>query len=152
MGLSEAEYRQLLANQRAAKSSSKAPEPIVLPKAKCVQKHTPGVANKTETRYLQHLELRRIAGEILWYSFEAITLKLAHDCRYTADVAVMLKDCTLELHEVKTMTKSGRLLIADDANVKLKMAAELFPFVFRRMAYEPNTGEWIEKEIGRKAA
>lgn len=154
MGLTQAEYEQLLANQRAARSVPlyKIPAPIILPKAKGVQKHTPGEPNKTEQRYLDYLELRKIAGEVAWYAFEAVKFRLAEGTYFTPDVLVMLKDGTLEAHECKTMTRDGKLLIADDANVKLKMAAELFPIVFRRMAYEPNTGEWIEREIGRKAA
>lgn len=126
--------------------------PILLPKAKGVQKHTPGELNKTEGRYRDHLETRKIAREILWYGFEVVTFKLAPDLRYTPDFLVLMKDLTLECHECKAMTKTGKLLITDDGRVKLIMAAELFPIVFRRMAYEPNTGEWIEQEIGRKAA
>lgn len=35
-----------------------------------------GQMNKTESAYCQHLELRKRAGEIVWYRFEGIKLRL----------------------------------------------------------------------------
>ena len=69
-----------------------------------------------------------------------ITLKLAHDCRYTSDFAVMLASGEIELHECKGFMR-------EDASVKLKLAAELFPFpilVVRKVA-----GGWDVERIGR---
>lgn len=49
-----------------------------------------GQMNKTESAYCQHLELRKRAGEIVWYRFEGIKLRLADNTFYTPDFAVML--------------------------------------------------------------
>ena len=77
--------------------------------------------NKTEAGYALLLEARKRAGQVQDYWFEGLTLKLAHDTRYTPDFFVVLADGSCELHEVKGFMR-------DDANVKLKVAARLFPF------------------------
>ncbi|WP_238512746.1 DUF1064 domain-containing protein [Pandoraea apista] len=80
--------------------------------------------NKTEAEYAQMLEARRVSGEILWWAYEAMTLKLADNTRYTPDFLVMLADGALEVHE----TKGG--FIREDGWLKLKVAAGMFPFRF----------------------
>ncbi len=50
-----------------------------------------GQMNKTESAYCQHLELRKRAGEIVWYRFEGIKLRLADNTFYTPDFAVMFR-------------------------------------------------------------
>jgi len=82
-----------------------------------------GERNKTEAAYEETLKLKMLAGEILWYAFEGVKLRLADLTTYTPDFAVMLSDGTLEMHEVKGFWQ-------DDARVKIKVAAELFPFRF----------------------
>jgi hypothetical protein len=82
-----------------------------------------GEMNKGEAAYNQHLWQRFNAGEILWHKFEGIKLRLADNTFYTCDFAVLAADCTLELHEYK-----GHWL--DDAKVKIKIAASLYPFRF----------------------
>ena len=80
--------------------------------------------NKTEASYGQHLRAREIAGEILWHRYEAIKLRLAPSTYYSPDFLVMLADGgLLEVHEVKGHWE-------DDARVKIKCAAEMFPFRF----------------------
>lgn len=83
-----------------------------------------GEMNKTEAEYFRHLEGRKLLGEVIWYGFEAITFKLGKDCRYTPDFVVQLSDGMLEAHEVKGFW-------ADDAKVKIRLAAEKFPFAFK---------------------
>lgn len=80
-----------------------------------------GQMNKTETAYAQQLELRKRYGEIAWYRFEGIKLRLADNTFYTPDFAVMLSGGQMELHEVKGYW-------TDDARVKTKVAAEQYPF------------------------
>ncbi len=63
-----------------------------------------GQMNKTETAYAQELELRKRYGEIAWYRFEGIKLRLADNTFYTPDFAVMLANGQLEMHEVKGVT------------------------------------------------
>lgn len=82
-----------------------------------------GQMNGTEEAYHQHLAQRQHAGEIAWFKFEGMTFKLADDTRYTPDFVVMLADGQMEIHEVKGFW-------TDDARVKIKVAAALFPFAF----------------------
>ena len=82
-----------------------------------------GVMNKTEAEYAEHLEWQKIDRKILWYKFEGIKFKLADNTTYNPDFAVMLDDGTMQIHEVK-----GFWL--DDARVKIKVAADMYPFEF----------------------
>ena len=83
-----------------------------------------GKMNKTETAYAEYLELQKHAGEVLWYKFEGIKLRLADNTSYTCDFAVLPSDGILEMHECK----GG--FWRDDARVKIKVAASLYPFRF----------------------
>ena len=82
-----------------------------------------GEMNKSEANYAKHLELRKQAGEVLWYCFEGMKFRLADNTFYTPDFPVLRADGVLEMHEFK-----GRWM--DDARVKIKVAAELYPVVF----------------------
>lgn len=82
-----------------------------------------GQRNKTEALYEQTLELQRQAGDVLWYRFEGLKLRLADNTFYTPDYAVMRSDGVMELHEVKGFWQ-------DDARVKIKVAADSYPFRF----------------------
>lgn len=79
--------------------------------------------NKTETAYAGELELAKRGGLVTWYAFEAIKLRLGERTFYTPDFLVRLASGALEVHEVKGFWR-------DDARVKIKVAAELFPFAF----------------------
>lgn len=83
----------------------------------------PGAAmNKTEARYAGILEARRLAGEVVRWWFEPMNLKLAESTHYRCDFLVLMADGTLAIHEVK----GG--FVTEDAWVKTKLAARLFPF------------------------
>lgn len=97
-----------------------------------------GQMNKTEAAYAAHLEGQKIAGEVLWYKFEGIKFKLADNTHYTPDFAVMLSDGTLECREVKGFWQ-------DDARVKIKVAAELFPIKFK--AVKKDGKAWLVEEF-----
>lgn len=77
--------------------------------------------NKTEAAYAETLEVRKLRGEITWYGYEAVTLKLADDCRYTPDFTVVTASGGIEFHEAKGFWR-------DDARVKIKVAAAQFPW------------------------
>lgn len=79
--------------------------------------------NKTEAKYAAYLEAQKLAGEILWWAFEAVKLRLADNTFYTPDFMVLPRSLSLEIHEVKGFWR-------DDARVKIKVAAEHFPFRF----------------------
>jgi predicted nuclease of restriction endonuclease-like RecB superfamily len=83
----------------------------------------PGQMNKTEAEYGKLLALRQQAGEVAWHLFEGVKLRLADNTFYTPDFAVMRADGQMEMHEVKGFWQ-------DDARVKIKVAAERFPFRF----------------------
>jgi ribosomal protein L39E len=83
----------------------------------------PGEMNKTEAEYAEVLESQIRDGCTEAYWFESTTLKLAKDTRYTPDFMVMMSDGRIEFHEVKGHWE-------DDAKVKIKVAAAMFPFRF----------------------
>jgi hypothetical protein len=95
--------------------------------------------NGTERAYALLLEARRRAGQVREYHFAAIALTLAHDCRYTPDFLVVLADDTVELHE----TKGSHM--RDDALVKLKVCARLYPFPLRLARLVK--GSWTVTEV-----
>ena len=97
-----------------------------------------GLMNKTEARYSYKLKAMLLSGEILWYKFEGITLKLADDTRYTPDFAVMTKENVIELHEVK----GSKYIFTDDAKVKVKVTAEQFPFVMKVFYQISKSDNW----------
>ena len=98
-----------------------------------------GVKNKTETAYEQYLTLLLRAGEIVWFKFEGVKLRLADSTFYTCDFAVMSKDHVLEMHEVKGFW-------TDDARVKIKVAADMYPFRFKAVKAGKG-GAWIEESF-----
>lgn len=98
-----------------------------------------GQMNRTEGAYAAHLEARKHAGEVLWYRFEGVKLRLADNTFYTADFAVMTRDRVLEMHEVKGF-------MTDDANVKIKVAADAYPLTFKIIRKGPK-GTWEIQDV-----
>jgi hypothetical protein len=98
-----------------------------------------GDMNRTEAKYAAELELQRQAGEVAWFKFEGVKLRLADATFYTPDFAVMLSDGTLEMHEVKGFWQ-------DDARVKVKVAAAMYPFRF--VALTAKRGTWQIEDFG----
>ena len=102
----------------------------------------PGQMNKSEAAYAAHLALQQRVGAVLWYRFEGLKLRLADNTFYTPDFAVMMASGEIELHEVKGHWE-------DDARVKIKVAAEQYPFRF--VAVKPRTisngGGWAVEEF-----
>ena len=82
-----------------------------------------GELNKTEQAYSDYLKLRMLSGEVAWYKFEGLKFRLADKTFYTPDFVVMLSCGTMEIHEVKGFW-------TDDARVKTKIAADMYPFKF----------------------
>lgn len=82
-----------------------------------------GERNKTEAAYEELLQALLFAGDILWFKFEGVKLRLADNTFYTPDYAVMTAAGLMEMHEVKGFWQ-------DDARAKIKVAAELYPFPF----------------------
>jgi hypothetical protein len=96
--------------------------------------------NRTETAYAWLLEGYKRVGDILYWEYNVVTLRIGNDCRYTPDFLVLRKDLVIELHEVKgSYTR-------EDALVKIKAAAAHFPFVFILAVYGDNK-EWKITEV-----
>lgn len=92
--------------------------------------------NKIEAAWGEHLKWN---CDISWHAYEAITLKLADDTRYTPDWVVMRPNGDLIMYEVKGPHKR------EDAMVKLRVAARLFPMRFILVTREND--RWVEKEV-----
>ena len=101
-----------------------------------------GTMNKTEAAYAATLDARRHAGEVAWFKFEGIKLRLADNTFYTPDFAVMLADGALEMHEVKGYWH-------DDARAKIKIAADMYPmrFIALQVISRKNGGGWAVEEF-----
>jgi len=101
-------------------------------------RHAPGEMNKTEEAYAWLLETKKIAGEIAYYMFEPMNLRLGDKLFYSPDFMVIKNDGQVEYHEVKTSWKdkqTGAFKAGwqEDARVKIKAAAHKF-WMFRFVA------------------
>lgn len=101
-----------------------------------------GQMNKTEEAYSRTLNEYMHDGLIQWWKFEGVKLRLADNTFLTVDFAVMGLDGVLEMREVK-----GYMM--DDAAVKLKVAAAMYPFRFYLVRQKPKKdgGGWSEVEL-----
>jgi hypothetical protein len=94
--------------------------------------------NKTETRFAQLLEGWKLAGDILDYKFESVTLRLAPHTHYRTDFVVWLKDGRTRFYEVKGS------YVRDDAWQKLKTVAVLYPqWEFVRAQWKDGAWHWL---------
>jgi len=111
--------------------------------AKVLKQSTKG-PNKTETRFENdYIRDWQISGQLENYGFETITLKIANGCRYTPDWVVKFSDPTrpITFYEIK-----ARNMIWDDAKVKLKVAADKYPyFHFYLCAWDAKSGWAIQR-------
>lgn len=101
-----------------------------------------GQLNKTEQAYAERLRALQAAGQIQWYRFEGVKLRLADKTFYTPDFAVMAADGVIEMHEVKGFWQ-------DDARAKIKIAADQYPFRFIAVRVKPKRegGGWAVEEF-----
>jgi len=99
--------------------------------------------NKLERAYLGYL---RYLGYD-WIGIQCITLKLADDCRYTPDFWTMEAEPGVPMARgqlIARETKGG--FFRDDAKVKIKVAARMFPFIVFVLIRRQKSGLW-ETEI-----
>ena len=97
-----------------------------------------GKMNKTEIAYSKYLEVQKQFGDVAWYEFEPMNLRIADKCFYAVDFIIMLKNGQIECHEVKGYW-------TDDALVKIKAAATKFPFRF--ISVKLVKGQWEIREF-----
>jgi len=102
--------------------------------------HRAGEMNKLEAEFFERLELRRHAGELTCVHFEAMTLKLGPDLRYTPDFMVQGSEGGLIwFYETKGF-------IRDDGRVKIIAAAQMFP-MFTFYLARKQRGAWQVEEV-----
>lgn len=97
----------------------------------------PGTMNKTEAAYAAFLDTLVQCGDVLWYKFEHIKLRLADRTFYEPDFFVLRASGELQVHECKGFW-------TDDARVKIKVAADIYPFQFiaAQQAPKRDGGGW----------
>jgi hypothetical protein len=101
--------------------------------------HLPtGTMNKLEAAYNVYLRTLHHTGDVLWHKFEGVKLRLADNTFYTCDFAVLPRSGVLEMHECKGFWQ-------DDAKVKIKVAASIYPFKF--IAVKKIKGGWEFEEF-----
>lgn len=106
----------------ALRMSSKAPtKPVARPEYVPVRKRKRQM-NRWELAYAGLLSDAEECGEIEWWAFEPMKLKLADGTYYTPDFGVV-SDGKLQFHEVKGFMREA-------ARVRLNVAADKFPFEF----------------------
>ncbi len=103
--------------------------------------HAEGVQKMTqlERRYADRLELLKAAGELLEWRFEPLKFRLAKRTWYTPDF-LLVYSSRFEIHETKGWWE-------DDARVKWKTCAELYPW-FHFVAVTEKKGEWVYEHYG----
>jgi hypothetical protein len=143
--MSEDEYAKLRAKHNASPALVPATlnirPPVETPKQRmqALGRLPKGTMNKTEAAYAAHLDAQRGLGAVLWFRFEGLKLRLADSTFYDTDFAVMVASGQIEIHEVKGF-------MTDDANVKLKVAASQYPFVFK-IIRRAKGGNWDITEV-----
>lgn len=107
--------------------------------------------SRVETRYQQHLEAKRLIGEIRGYQAQPPAIELAHDCTYTADFLVWFGDGRPDEYIETKGAKRKRPFFHDDgARVKVKVAARLLaqrdPPALLVVAWRPKGMPW-QREV-----
>lgn len=97
-----------------------------------------GEMNDLETRFANYLEELKRDGEVLWWAYEPVKLRLAANTTYTPDFLLMTKDCELQVWETKGVWTPA-------ARIKIKMAAEKFPFRFFGVQWKRK--QWVIEEF-----
>lgn len=77
--------------------------------------------NRLERQYSEYLEEQRVIGAIALWVYSPMKLRLADLTYYSPDFMVIAQNGEVEFHETKGFMR-------DDANVKIKVAAEQFPW------------------------
>ena len=106
---------------------------------------------KSEARYAQYLEGLRLAGEIVRWEYEPITLKIGVDCRYTPDFLVVTREQWSEdagpmITELQFREVKGPHAHREKGIVKLRAAAKQYP-EFSFMLVTIDCGHWTSTEI-----
>lgn len=106
----------------------------------------PREMNRVEAKYERYLQERQMVGEIQWAIYEPLKLRLADKTYYSPDFLVLAKDGVLEAHEVKSLWSTGKPGFEEDARVKVKVAAEIAPYLRFIVATDSKDG-WLFEQL-----
>lgn len=114
--------RPLPASVARAVAVAQGHKPVVVQPQSPIRVPRRGRLNKTEAAYELELRARKMAGEVRWYGFECVKLRLADGAWYTPDFLVVLADGSIEAHETKGHMREA-------AAVRIKVAREMHPWL-----------------------
>ena len=142
MAFSEAWYDDYMDQYRQAMDAEPYPEDDPeAPDAGPVPVIPKPVMNKLESRFAAYLEMQKHLHELIAWDFEPVKFTLARNVKgqrnattYTPDFLAVYPG-NFTFYEVKGFWR-------DDAKVKIKVAAEMFPF-FVWQAVQWKKGEWV---------
>lgn len=106
--------------------------------------------NKGESRYAQWLDLQQKAGDVKRWYFQALTFKLAKDCRYTPDFLVFRVDTQIcvDVKGRKVRPDGTQTYFAEeDAKIKIRVCSQMFPMYKWVIAFPLQNGNWEEREM-----
>lgn len=106
------------------------------PQKKRLRQNSSGL-NKTEAAFFAHLKAMMPEHS---HHAQALTLRIGNGVRYTPDFASFATTGEIVAHEVKGFMR-------DDAAVKLKVAASLYPQIRFRLVSKAKGGTWEMQEI-----
>jgi hypothetical protein len=143
MRMSEQQYQGLIRNRQAVQYQAVKQFSRPVSYGRNSQITLSNGMNKLENRYASEiLSPSILSEEITSWKFQSLKLKLAHRTFYTPDFILTLPDGHIEIHEVKGHWE-------DDARVKIKVAAQMFPeFVFTAVRWDKSDG-WRQEKISR---
>ena len=107
-----------------------------------------GVMNANEAAFAKVLEEWKARGDILHYGYESVQLILAPRTTLLLDFHVIEADGTFVFYECKAGMRNGKYRVEEDANVKMKLAAEKFPYLKMVVTWVHKTYARKYKEIG----
>ena len=118
-----------------------------------MRRRVPGAMSKTEERFAELLNEYARDKQIVSYSFEPVTFKLAEGVRYTPDFMAVFADPTMGVafYEIKASEfhasgKSNQM----NSLTKLKVAARTFPQFYFFKCYprkKSEGGAWMIEPI-----
>lgn len=95
--------------------------------------------NKLEAQYAQHLDLQKFAGEIFWWGYERVRLKVGNGAWFKPDFYVLREEGgPIELHETKGHRREAAI-------VRIKACADEYPFQFYLVIRRDS--QWIKTRI-----
>lgn len=116
-----------------------------VPKAKAITIEPPDTMNETERKYSRRLKAMLHAGEIAWYGYECIKMRLSEGSFYRTDFMVVTKEGYIELHDTKAYFKSKKKPgITEASMVRMKGVAEKYP-MFKVLATWEKDGTWEQR-------